>query len=223
VKKAVNDAFLYDPRVNSYDIEVSVDNGVVTLSGVVDNLKAKKVAEKDARNTVGVLVVDNEIEVRPDKPITDELISEHVSKELRWDPVVERHEITVLARNRKVYLYGNVDNGFEKSRAENIASGVFGVVDVENNLQISKEWEWKSGEEIKDDIETELFWSIFVDSDDIQVFVDDGVVDLYGTVTTWGEVKAAVNNAYEGGAKKVRNHLKMKGYKAFPPYYYYHN
>jgi osmotically-inducible protein OsmY len=44
-----------------------------------------------------------------------------------------------------------------------------------------------------------LWWSPFVDSDDVNVTVDDGVVTLTGAVDSWSEYNAAANNAYEGG------------------------
>jgi hypothetical protein len=40
--------------------------------------------------------------------------------------------------------------------------------------------------------------------------VDDGVATLTGTVDSWSEYDAAVNNAYEGGAVYVDNELLVK-------------
>lgn len=54
LRNAVEDALLYDPRVMSFNVDVDVDGSLVTLRGKVDNLKAKRAAEKDAKNTVGV-------------------------------------------------------------------------------------------------------------------------------------------------------------------------
>jgi osmotically-inducible protein OsmY len=59
IKTAVKTALSYDPRVNSFNPEIEVSEGVVTLSGSVDNLQAKKAAEKVARTIVGVWKVNN--------------------------------------------------------------------------------------------------------------------------------------------------------------------
>jgi len=64
ILKAVEDALLMDPRVNAANPDVSVINGVVTLSGVVDTLYAKRAAEADALNTTGVWKVDNQLNLR---------------------------------------------------------------------------------------------------------------------------------------------------------------
>jgi osmotically-inducible protein OsmY len=65
IGRAVKRALLYDPRVSSFDILPRVSGGVVTLRGTVDNLKAKRAAAVDARNTVGVSFVKNRLKVRP--------------------------------------------------------------------------------------------------------------------------------------------------------------
>jgi osmotically-inducible protein OsmY len=48
-----------------------------------------------------------------------------------------------------------------------------------------------------------------VDSEQITVTVDDGVATLTGTVDSYTEMEAAVENAYEGGAVWVDNDLEL--------------
>ena len=56
-----------------------------------------------------------------------------------------------------------------------------------------------------------------MDEDQVNVTVFDGVVALNGNVETWSERKAAEDNAYEGGAKKVVNNLTVT-YRSYGPY-----
>jgi len=209
IEDAVKDAFLYDPRVLSFKIDVDADNGLVTLDGEVDNLKAKKAAEQDARNTIGVWSVENEITVRPVSPLTDEEIADNVKDALLWSPIVERFEITVVARNHKVYLYGKVDSEYEKMQAGDVASRTNGVVAVENNIEVEDVWTWKSDKEIKEDIEQQLSWSIFVDDDDISVSVENGIATLEGEVDSITELDSAIKDAFDGGARRVVNRLTI--------------
>lgn len=74
----------------------------------------------------------------------------------------------------------------------------------------------KSDWEIKEDIEDELYWSSFVDSDEVTVNVDDGEATLTGTVDTMDEREAAEKNAYDGGAVSVDNDLTVE----YGPDYY---
>jgi len=216
IQKAVHDAFMYDPRVSSFHPVVEVKEGVVTLSGTVANLKAKKAAEEDAKNTTGVWRVKNYLRVRPVSQPTDDEIERGVKNALLADPYVDRYEIGVSVVNGKVYLNGMVDSAFERLRAEEVASGQEGVVEVVNNMILHDRKTWKTDWEIKEDIESQLWWSPFVDSDQITVAVEDGVATLTGTVNSWQERGAATDNAYQGGAKEVRNHLKVK----YGPSYY---
>ena len=92
-----------------------------------------------------------------------------------------------------------------------MASRVSGVVAIKNNLKVEYTAPLKSDWKIKNDIENELFWSYFVDSDNISVSVENGVVTLKGTVDSWQELDAAIENAFEGGAEKVESQLKVEG------------
>jgi osmotically-inducible protein OsmY len=221
IKRAVEDALRFDPRVTEFKIEVNVDKGRVTLNGVVDNLKAKRAARQDAENTIGVWRVKNFIKVRPLTTLTDQEIKNNVKEALRWNTVVDAENLTVKVENKKAHLYGTVNTFYEKDQAEQTAAGVSGVVDVANYIKANAEWEWKDDQAIKDDVEDELFWSLYVDSDDIEVSVQDGVVSLKGTVSSWSELDAAIKNAFEGGAKSVTSYLKIKQAPGYEPVTHY--
>jgi len=189
---------------------------------------------------VGVWSVNNKIKARPGTP-SDSRIEDNVEDALGRDPYVERYEIFVSVVDGEVYLTGDVDSTFEKSRADDIAARQIGVEDVNNFLTVNDptgavydpytdEWylydyDWyvttdrttaKSDWEIETDIENELFWSPFVDSDEVNVEVDAGVAHLTGTVDTWAERRAAAENAIEGGAVAVDNDLAV----VYGPAYY---
>jgi osmotically-inducible protein OsmY len=233
VRDAVNDANLYDPRVKSFNVIPSVTGNTVTLRGMVDNLKAKHAAAENARNTVGVASVVNRLKVRPVASRTDERIEDAVRATLARDPYVDRYEINVDVVDGTAYLSGVVDSYFEKAQAEDAASRVNGVVDVSNALAVTDTnwpilydpyvYDWhvydygwydyapayavKPDKDIQASIESELWWSPFIDSDEVTVEVEDGVATLTGAVDSWSERRAATNNALEGGAIAVDNEL----------------
>jgi osmotically-inducible protein OsmY len=243
IRDAVKDALVYDPRVASFNVHVSVDGGVVRLNGEVDNLKAKQCAARTARNVVGVWRVKNRIDVRPSTP-ADATVAERIRDALLRDPYVERFEVGVWVSNGEANLSGTVDTYFEKAQAGDVAAGVYGVVEVDNNLVVDDDYDvltydpyvdddwyvydydWyvypdnytttKSDWEVRDDVRDELWWSPFVDHDEVTVTVEDGVVTLTGVVDTWNERLAATENAYEGGAVAVDNDL---GVNYGPDYY----
>jgi osmotically-inducible protein OsmY len=216
IKVAIERTFFYDPRLGSQKPEIIVDQGVVSLTGVVGNLAAREAAEEDARNTVGVWRVKNHLKVRPSlgpfgMPTVDQdaEIARTVRIALLRDPYVQQHEIDVSVVNGAAILNGRVNTNFEKSRAEDIASRVLGVSLVRNNITVGHSWKEKQDWEIKADVESELWWSPFVDSDEISVSVNDGVVTLVGVVESLRERRAATKNSHDGGAKIVHNLLKV--------------
>ena len=207
VRDAVNDAHLFSPLVESQNVTVTANNGIVTLTGTVDDLRAKNAAENLAATTLGVWDVNNHLHVATRSTVTDEDLEAHIRAALLRDAYVDRFGITVSVINGHAHLYGDVDTEFEKDRAEDAAEAIDGIVDVSNYLVRGDEWDAEDDWEIIQDIESELFWSPFVDSDDVNVVVLDGVATLTGTVDTLVERAAAVENAYEGGARLVDNDL----------------
>ncbi|HJT82473.1 MAG TPA: BON domain-containing protein, partial [Chthoniobacterales bacterium] len=130
IAKAVRDAFIYDPRVWSFNPNVDVKNGVVTLSGVVDNLKARRAAETDARNTYGVQRVRNHLKVRPVNPPSNDQLSQNAKTALQRDVLLDASGINVVAYNGIVTLNGKVDSNYDKARAEDVIERLNGVARV---------------------------------------------------------------------------------------------
>lgn len=235
IRQAVGDVLFRDPRVAPYHLVVEVENGVVTLRGIVDNLKAKQAAFRSAQNTVGVSRVINRLRVRPEGVYLDAEIKHSVSRSLQRDPFIERERIVIAVHAGVVELNGSVNSSFERLRAEELAMRVNGVVGVNNHIAVNSapipypynpyvdDWyasqtpfpfepgrlkTTKSDFEIILDIERELYWSPFVDSDTVHVEkVEDGVATLTGTFDLRSEFIAATKNAYDGGAIAVDNKL----------------
>ncbi len=210
IREAVELALAYDPRTNPYAIDVTVENGVVTLSGTVHTLSARRAAVRNARNTVGIMRVANRLDVRV-TPRENEAIEQDLEQAFLWDPVLERHEIAPVVRNGKAYLYGRVDNAYEKWRAADVASRVPGIAAVDNGLEVADEWARRTDSRIEQAVEDQLFWSAEVDQESITVEVDDGIVTLAGGVESWTEHHEAIDDAFDAGARVVRSELSVAG------------
>jgi hypothetical protein len=99
---------------------------------------------------------------------------------------------------------------------------------VINNIEYEHPWVWKPDRQIHQDIKDQLWWSPFVDKNDVTVTVTNGIVTLTGTVDTMSERQSAEHNAFEGGAKEVVNNLQVDHPYSSPydrsiydtPYYY---
>jgi len=218
IKTAVEDAYRYDPRLYSFDINVEARDGTVILHGVVDNLAAKRAAQRDARNTMGVRRVVNNVKVRPAEPPSNEVLKSRVTRALKNDPYLSRYDLDLSAYAGTAYLSGKVNSSWEKNRAQELAEGVKGVLNVIDNIEYKYKWVWKPDWEICEQVSEELLWSPFVNRNNISVTVNNGIVTLSGRVSTDSAWQSAEDNAYEGGAKEVINHLTVT-HNSLGPYH----
>ncbi|MGC9503189.1 BON domain-containing protein [Baaleninema sp.] len=232
IEAAIDDALLYDPRVSSFNIAVAVDNGVATLAGTVDNLKAKRAAAQDASNTMGIWQVENNINVEPEARPADSEISQNIKASLRRDPYLEAEDVEISVSDGIVTLNGVVDSYFEKWEAGDLAALSEGVVSVINDIEVDYEllsydtyfYDWnpilmdydvaivtKSDPELVEDIENQMIWSPMVEYQDVEVSANNGIVMLTGQVDSQFEKMQATEEAYEAGAKEVINNLEIPG------------
>ncbi|HLR31260.1 MAG TPA: BON domain-containing protein, partial [Fodinibius sp.] len=235
---AILDAFEQDPRVSPFQIDVEVENGIATLSGTVDNLKAKKAAASDAQNTMGVWMVNrnvsvkNKIVVTPANELSDSTIKQNVSRAIVRDPYVEKGDVNITVNNGAITLTGNAESYFEKLQAGEVASTAAGVESITNNISVKNYepfafdrllYDWdpiaddvdfmiveRSDVELKEEVASQIIWSPYIDIDGINISVNNGVVTLTGTVNGSFEYNEATEEAYEAGALKVKNKLTYK-------------
>lgn len=64
IKEDVCETLARDPRIDASDIEVNVDDAMVTLSGTVESREIKRAAEMVIENLSGVVDVKNDIKVK---------------------------------------------------------------------------------------------------------------------------------------------------------------
>lgn len=229
LKDAIQTAFIYDPLVSPYNIEATVRQGKVVLSGIVDNLQAYHAAGRDALNIVGVWQVDNQIEVKPEEIPSDSMIREKLSEAYEWDPFLTGKNIIAGIVEGKLLLKGNVGNLFEKLHAQHIAERIAGITEIVNELSPDEFlpvcWEMlsttptcmpagiterKPDAEIRRSIVEHLRWSPFIDNGGITLEVKDGVAQLKGSMETEREKKLAGINACKGGATSVKNDIEVR-------------
>jgi osmotically-inducible protein OsmY len=207
IRAAILDAYLLSPRVASFNPIVEVADGAVTLRGTVENLQAKREANRIAWHTVGVESVDNQLEVLPLSVMEDIELENAVRDALLRDPYLPAYDITVVADDGIVTLTGEVDTEFARERAQEVAGRQQSVIAVVNMIDVDADWIAKPDEELEADVRAELFWNPWVPSERVAVTVVDGEVTLTGTVDSWFVRHEAEMEAYEAGALHVNNAL----------------
>ncbi|MFB6344265.1 MAG: BON domain-containing protein [bacterium] len=210
IKKDIVDHLYWDNRIDSSDINVSVDEGDVTLSGTVPNFSIKQAARDAAYDIDGVGLVFNDIEVdfsETESIPSDEEIESRVDNSLLWDDILDSTKIDVDVDNGFVTLQGTVDTTWKKYRAENKVEQLDGVIDITNELTVVPTGDFLD-ENIAKDLVESLERNIHTDADAINIKVEDGEVTLSGTVNSWKSKHEAFDAALRtAGVTTVENNL----------------
>lgn len=213
IADAIRRSFEADPYLFSRveDIDVVVDQARVQLTGTVDRSFIRTRAGQLVRNIVGVRRIKNDLEVEYlDEQPSDTTIIEETQQALMRSGYLDRREVRVHCDRAHVSLFGFVDSQLEKRVAHAIADGVPGVVHVNNSLAIATEPSGKSDQQIKEDLNRKLKYTLLDRSSQIEVSVEDGVAILRGEVDTWLQWQTAMDMAIEAGAHHPHNMIKVR-------------
>ncbi|HQX50336.1 MAG TPA: BON domain-containing protein [Planctomycetaceae bacterium] len=212
IRDAVTRALKYDPRVLSFHPEVEVKNGVVTLTGNVSNLAARRAAERAARFTVGVRQVNDHLNINwSETTPTDEEISEYTIAAIHRDPYLHDEEIIVDCENAHIELHGIVETNFEKNHAEWTASRQRDVVHVDNYLVVRAKWIPKTDEAITADLKDRMELMFVNDQENVVTFkVSNGVAIMEGSVETWYLWQNVLDEAVAAGAREPHMMIEVR-------------
>jgi osmotically-inducible protein OsmY len=119
------------------NVKVKSDDGVVTLTGVVQDKDDKALAEDTVTNLPGVVRVDNQIEVKSDIPEhSDAWIALKIRSELLVKANVSAASTKVDVKDGMVTLTGTVQNLAQKDLTEAYAKDIDNVRAVKNDLVV---------------------------------------------------------------------------------------
>jgi len=132
----VRDALTEDPYLSERDIVITVQGGVVTLSGQQDALAKKRLAGLVAWWVPGVTDVHNAIAVVPDEEDTDQEILNSIRVAFDKDKLVDALRFHVEVLDGQVTLYGMARSEAERNMAEEDCWMTWGVRSVDNRVEI---------------------------------------------------------------------------------------
>ncbi|HEY3757849.1 MAG TPA: BON domain-containing protein [Opitutaceae bacterium] len=221
------------PSQISDKVSVSVDNGVVTLSGTVISDAQKSWAESAAKQVPQVRDVNDQLQVQEDatasasadKPHSDHWIAMKVKSELMFHKNVSATHTDVVCLDGVVTLSGVADNEAQRELTAEYAKRVDGVRDVRNQIQIrgsesnqtfAGDQSRSNGTKVDDStITTKVKWELATHKStsaiDTHVKTENGVVFISGSAKNDAE-KSLVTQLAQGvqGVNEVDNQMSIQ-------------
>ena len=195
IREAVQAELDFDPLVDTASITVKNIDGDVAINGTVPSYPQYQEAAAAARRVSGVKQVHNHLMVMlPDADYRDDVqLATAANNALGWDVTVPSG-IEATARDGNLTLSGLVEYGSQRLAAERAVSGLTGVRNVSDDIEVRSDADPLDVTLLVDDAIDRN--AMFYDDSDVQVMVNGNTVTLGGHVRTWAEHDAAVGAAW---------------------------
>jgi osmotically-inducible protein OsmY len=209
LRQRVVDALDWEPSIDSAHIGVTVEGGVVTLSGHVPNYAQKGAAEATVRRVKDVRGIAEEIrvDIGSPSPYLDDDIAKRAIDILDANVLVPPKAIQVKVQQGWLTLTGEVRWDYQRTAAVADLKKLRGVTGISNDIILKPQ---ASAVDVSHRIELALERHAQLEAKDVHVRVEDGKVTLQGKVPNWADrnlVEAAVWAA--PGVRSVEDLLRV--------------
>jgi osmotically-inducible protein OsmY len=202
LRQNIIDELDWEPAVDSANIGVAVNNGVVTLTGHVPSYTQLVAAEGAVKRVKGVHAIAQDIEVRFAGAAThsDEDIAGRAVLLLNWSALLPKDTVQVKVAKGWITLTGDVEWRYQRNAAEDTVRSLLGVKGLTNLIAVKPHLVAK---DVVRGIEEALKRDARVEAQGIKVSVDNGAVRLEGRVHSWHERDAAERAAWASPGVRV--------------------
>ncbi|HEU0153311.1 MAG TPA: BON domain-containing protein [Arenimonas sp.] len=213
--------YVTNPALDALDLQVDVEGDRATLTGDVESIIQKRLAERIALRADGIASVKNELRIDPELVVTviepvpgyatyvaDATLEAMVDSKLLWNQYTDGLDINVMTNAGVVTLTGQADTPHSRALAGRLAATTPGTTLVNNQLTLDPDQkgqvataEAADGDDALSDTRiaaktnATLLWTEGVQGTDIDVEAKDGVVTLEGTVESGYEKELAIEIA----------------------------
>jgi hyperosmotically inducible protein len=195
----VKSALALSKSASAFDIDVDSDEGIVTLTGMVDSEASRKAVVDIATDTAGVVrVVDKtQIDANVVPGTHEEKLAERLQELEIQSAIYERllraeeidpRRIRVSVDGVTVRLTGSVPDASQRERAAALAAGTAGVEAVTNDLEVEPS---SAISGLETTVKEKLRASGAIGLDSVEIEVESGIVTLAGQVGSEAERQLA--------------------------------
>jgi len=218
IESSAKSSYNFMTYLKDDNIKVDSSMGVVTLTGTVSREYHKYLAQETVSGLAGVKSVTNNLVVVGDQPAehSDGWITMKVKTVLAFHKNVSAADTEVNTKNGIVTLSGKADTAAQKQLTTEYAKDVEGVMEVRNDLVVTKTGHRTLGEKVDDtsitaQVKSTLLFHKSTHAMATKVTTKDGVVSLHGEAKNGAE-RELVTKLVEDihGVKLVHNRMTVK-------------
>jgi len=211
IREAVQAELKFDPLVDDGDIDVVNINGDVALNGTVPSYPQYLEAATAAQRVNGVKNVHNHLEVAlSDADYRDDAMLTTAANNALAANVTVPDGVEATASDGNLTLTGTVGYGIERAAAEQAVSGLIGLRNVRDDIEISYEADQM---DVDLHVQEALNRSALVpDGSDVKAVSTGSTITLSGHVHTWAEHDAVIGAVWMArGVAYVQDDIQITG------------
>ncbi|MBI3804682.1 MAG: BON domain-containing protein [Nitrospirae bacterium] len=225
IETAAKKSYVFKTYLKDDSIHVNSKDGVVTLTGTVDQESHQTLAQETVAGLPGVKRVDNQLKVKGERPAKDSdgWLATKVKSALLFHKNVSAVKTEVDAKNGLVTLRGEAESEAQKDLTAEYTKEVEGVKGVKNLMTVAKSGAKRDeprrdesvGQNIDDasitaQVKMALLSHRSTSAGDTKVETNDGVVTLSGRARNTAEKDLTTKLVDDiNGVKKVVNNMTV--------------
>lgn len=204
----VKEALVHDQRVDAGELTVDANSGVITLSGILPTIAAKRFAVREAEKIDGVIAVVDETRVGAEKR-DDVDIAADVKHRLENNASIQSKGLKVTCLDGVVTLSGEVSDYAEELEAGLVASETRGVSEVHNHL-LTVFIGAETDQQVADEVAATLARDVYLSGLPLQVTVKRREVTISGKVGSAFEKSRIADEVHQiAQVKAVANQVAV--------------